>query len=159
MSRHSARKFLIGGRVQGVGFRPFIYRLARREHPTGWVRNAAGTVEQPTPLSAQAIRPKIARLSRSSPAIPAAGRKFTYRRIISPATIAWPSSMIPPIAANRYPFINCTQCGPRYSLIARLPYDRPNTAMAVFPLCADCAAEYTNPLDRRFHAEPIACAA
>ena len=177
-----ARRYVMTGRVQGVGFRPFVYRLAHRHGLAGHVRNLRGDVEvvvggatdaldaferdvvdRAPPLARPAIR------SAEACATPA-GAAFE----IAPSSSAdAPEVSVPPdfYACDdcvreltdprdrryRYPFVNCTQCGPRYTLIAALPYDRPNTAMAGFPLCADCRREYEDPLDRRFHAEPVAC--
>ncbi|MFM8333594.1 MAG: carbamoyltransferase HypF [Candidatus Methylumidiphilus sp.] len=173
----------ITGRVQGVGFRPFVSRTALALGLAGWVRNRDGAVE----IHAEGPAEKLAEFQRAltaqapplaRPALPCA----------TPAAVAGHSGFtiehssageqadvhIPPdyfVCADclaemrdpterryRYPFINCTQCGPRYTLIDRLPYDRPNTAMAGFPLCPACLSEYDNPQDRRHHAQPLACA-
>jgi hydrogenase maturation protein HypF len=178
----SASSLLIGGRVQGVGFRPFVYRLAHRYHLAGWVKNRAGQVEVFVQGSADALhafsdallheapplaRPEMLRVKQAPVQTPDG-----FAILPSDADAA-PQIHVPPDffacadclrelhdTANRryrYPFINCTQCGPRYTLITRLPYDRPNTTMAGFPLCPECRREYEDRLDRRFHAEPIAC--
>ncbi|MBD3812384.1 MAG: carbamoyltransferase HypF [Betaproteobacteria bacterium] len=184
MPERVARFITISGRVQGVGFRPFVYRLAHRHGITGWVRNANGAVEihaegQPAqlqrfsdallndapPLSAPA---KLS--SENCP--PEAAHAFSIldSQSRNAADIHVPADGFvcadclaelhdPANRRHRYPFVNCTQCGPRYTLITALPYDRPNTAMHDFTLCPDCRQEYENPLDRRFHAEPIACPA
>ncbi len=179
-----AQRVRLGGRVQGVGFRPFVYRLAQREGLTGWVRNLAGQVEIHAEGSEPALQRFTASLLTEAPpmARPAlvsltqvvAGDCADFSVRVSDATEA-ADVHVPPDQftcddclreladpADRrfgYPFINCTQCGPRYTLITRLPYDRANTTMAGFPLCAACAAEYADPADRRFHAEPVACPA
>ena len=75
------------------------------------------------------------------------------------APTAWPNSAIPRTGGTRYPFINCTNCGPRFTIVADVPYDRPNTTMAAFAMCGRCAAEYHDPADRRFHAQPVCCPA
>jgi hydrogenase maturation protein HypF len=180
-----ALRLTVSGRVQGVGFRPFVYRLAHRLGLHGWVRNEAGTVEiwaqgveaaaleafeqalleQAPPLA----RPRIT--SRSSTE-PQAFETFKIlpSRADAPARIHVPPDYFscddclrelrdPDNRRYRHPFINCTQCGPRYTLIGKLPYDRPNTSMAAFAMCPECRREYENPLDRRFHAEPVACPA
>jgi hydrogenase maturation protein HypF len=178
----AAHRWRIGGRVQGVGFRPFIYRLAHRLGLTGWVRNDGGEVLIHSQGAAADLRVFGRALFLLAP--PAAAPKMlesgmtpleaceTFR--IDPsdrgkagaAHIASDLSMCadcrremldPTARRHRYPFINCTQCGPRYTIIRASPYDRPNTTLAHFPLCADCAAEYADPLDRRFHAQPLAC--
>jgi len=178
----TARRLRLGGRVQGVGFRPFVYRMARREGLAGWVRNLSGQVEIFAQGSIPSLRrftaslideaPSLARPVLLSVAPEAPSRHEQFAVLASDAT--QPSDVhVPPDQftcddclrelddpsdrRHRYPFINCTQCGPRYTLIDALPYDRPNTTMAGFPLCADCAREYFDPFDRRFHAEPIAC--
>lgn len=177
-----ARKFVLGGRVQGVGFRPFVYRVAHRCGVNGWVRNRAGEVE----VLAQGYAELLQRFRQAlvAEAPPLARPKIFAELSVVPEPVAnfqirasEASSSehvhLPPDhftcdeclneMANsgdrrfRYPFINCTQCGPRYTLIERLPYDRANTSMARFPLCHQCAAEYANPGERRFHAEPLAC--
>ena len=177
-----ARRYVMTGRVQGVGFRPFVYRLAHRHGLAGHVRNLRGDVEVIVGGATDAVdaferdvvgcAPPLARpaiRSTESCASPA-----TAGFAIAPSSSAdAPEVSVPPDfyacddcvreladprdRRHRYPFINCTQCGPRYTLISALPYDRPNTSMAAFPLCADCRREYEDPLDRRFHAEPVAC--
>src|SRR5215472_7230333 len=177
-----ARKFVLGGRVQGVGFRPFVYRVAHRCGVDGWVRNRAGEVEVLAQGQAESLQrfrqalvaeaPPLARpeILAELPVAPESVTDFQIR--VSEASTSEHIHLPPDHFACdeclnemtapgdrrfRYPFINCTQCGPRYTLIERLPYDRANTSMARFPLCPQCAAEYADPGDRRFHAEPLAC--
>lgn len=172
----------ISGIVQGVGFRPFVYGLANRLNLTGWVRNTSAGVEicidgPETNLhqfihSLQAELPPLARIdSLELSWQPDNG--FTAFEILQSEAI---TSAFQPISPDicicndclkelfdpndrryRYPFINCTNCGPRFTIIQDIPYDRPKTSMAGFQLCASCTAEYQNPLDRRFHAQPVAC--
>jgi hydrogenase maturation protein HypF len=178
----NSRRIRLRGHVQGVGFRPYIYRLAHEFGITGWVQNQLGEVEvlaqgdehildafqdaildHAPPLS----RPELA---DSTAGIEAAEDHFLIidSAVTSDAQIHVPPDYFtcddcvselndPRDRRYRYPFINCTQCGPRYTLIRSMPYDRPNTSMADFPLCDACEAEYKEPADRRFHAEPVAC--
>jgi hydrogenase maturation protein HypF len=182
LSDDQARKWVFGGRVQGVGFRPFVYRTAHRYRVEGWVRNLAGRVEvlgqgSPDKLTSfgealLAEAPPLARPQKLADARvehkPLRGFAILESRADALAHVGVPPDYFaceaclaelrdPRDRRFRYPFINCTQCGPRYTLIRGLPYDRANTTMAGFPLCARCAAEYSDPLDRRFHAEPVAC--
>ena len=177
-------RFILTGRVQGVGFRPFVYRLAQEHRLCGWVCNRLGDVEilaQGAEAALRAFRQDL--LHRAPPLAQPELRHeewlplerledFTIRSSTDQhqARIHLPPDYFacddcvaeirdPAQRRYRYPFTNCTQCGPRYTLITALPYDRANTAMAGFPLCADCAAEFRDPADRRFHAEPLACAA
>ena len=175
------------GAVQGVGFRPFVYRIALEEGLQGWVLNDADGVliEAQGPADALArfegrLRsdaPPLARVEsvqvESQPALAVDAELAGFRILASPEGSARVTTSIPPDTAtcadclaelfdpadrrHRYAFINCTQCGPRYTLTRRLPYDRAMTSMAAFPLCPACAREYTSPADRRFHAEPNAC--
>jgi hydrogenase maturation protein HypF len=174
----------VTGRVQGVGFRPFIYRLAQSHRLTGWVRNCTGQVEIHVQGENQALYAFTRRLFQHAPPLsqPVLAHceitpvddvdQFTIRE--STADTAHDIHVPPDLFTcddclaelhdrhdrrYRYPFINCTQCGPRYTLIRGMPYDRPATTMAGFELCAACQREYSDPLDRRFHAEPVACAA
>ncbi len=183
-SSSAAQRWRIGGRVQGVGFRPFVYRLAHLFELTGWVRNNGGEVEihaQGPPDRLQAFGEAL--LARVPPAArarlletrPTDGESVEKFRILASEVGARPHIHVPPdlftcdeclaelhdptARRYRYPFINCTQCGPRYTLIRALPYDRKNTTLERFTLCGDCATEYADPLDRRFHAQPLACAA
>lgn len=182
MPERAAQHITISGRVQGVGFRPFVYRLAHQHQITGWVRNVNGAVEihaegRPAQLQlfSDALLSEAPPLSAPGPlAVTACATEQAENFSILDSTASNQADIhLPPdgfVCANclaelhdpanrrhRYPFINCTQCGPRYTLITALPYDRPNTAMHDFALCPDCQREYENPLDRRFHAEPIAC--
>ena len=177
-----ARRYVMTGRVQGVGFRPFVYRLAHRHGLAGHVRNLRGDVEvivagatdavaeferavvdDAPPLARPAIRSAEACASPATEgfAIAASSSADAPEVSVPPDFYACDDCVReladPRDRRHRYPFINCTQCGPRYTLIASLPYDRPNTAMASFPLCDDCRRVYEDPLDRRFHAEPVAC--
>jgi hydrogenase maturation protein HypF len=177
-----ARKLILGGRVQGVGFRPFVYRVAQRCGVRGWVRNRAGEVEvlaQGAPEVLHCFRRALV-----SEAPPLARPTVLSERTVAPEPVAdfqirageaalSDHIHLPPDhfvcdeclaeLSNsrdrrfRYPFINCTQCGPRYTVIERMPYDRKNTSMTGFTLCQQCWAEYGDPRDRRFHAEPLAC--
>lgn len=182
VSATAARRWRIGGRVQGVGFRPFVYSLAHFLHLAGWVRNNGGEVEIYAEGSAQGLQAfGQALLTRAPPAarpqlieVQAAQIESHHDfRILASSSVAGTQIHVPTdlFTCNeclaelgdrtarryRYPFINCTQCGPRYTLIRALPYDRSNTTLDRFVLCRDCADEYTDPNDRRFHAEPLAC--
>jgi hydrogenase maturation protein HypF len=180
----AAQRWLLGGRVQGVGFRPFVYRLAQLFELTGWVRNDSGAVE----IHAEGLLERLqefgtALLERAPTA--AAARLIQVRRVplesaggfrIEMSTSGRYVELAVPLERGpceaclaefrdpnarryRYPFINCTDCGPRYTILRRLPYDRCNTTLDGFPLCRECAREFTDPLDRRFHAQPLVCAA
>ncbi len=179
---NEARGLLVNGIVQGVGFRPFIYQLARRHGLTGEVANTstgvAIHVEGPVDrLNAfqddiSANPPPLAHVIEvvSRPAAPRACTEFRIehsRADAAMATLISPDVAVcddcvrelfdPADRRYRYPFINCTNCGPRYTIIEDIPYDRPATSMRRFAMCADCRAEYEDPLDRRFHAQPNAC--
>ncbi len=179
----SARQILLSGQVQGVGFRPFIYRLASEYQLNGWVRNCLGVVEIHVQGEALKLdefcsaifekKPPLARpvleSETSAEVADFDGFSILQSEQQGEARISVPADLFlcddclaelndPADRRYRYPFINCTQCGPRYTLIRRLPYDRPNTTMAAFELCPPCLAEYSDPADRRFHAEPVACA-
>ncbi len=184
----AARAMLVEGVVQGVGFRPFVWRLATELGLSGRVRNAAGRVEieaaGPAPaLEALARRlrtdaPPRARVERVAvlPLDPAAAARLPAGFEIDESVVAAAQDrLFPPDIATcddclselfdpadrryRYPFTNCTNCGPRATIIDELPYDRAQTTMRAFPLCDACEREYRDPADRRFHAEPVACPA
>jgi hydrogenase maturation protein HypF len=183
MTGHIASKRItVTGVVQGVGFRPFVYRLAHDHELAGWVLNHSGGVDievegQPDALEAflrdlSAKAPPLARIERvAAEDVPTNGhRTFEIRhsvaqagryQLISPDIATCPDCLRelldPDDRRYRYPFTNCTNCGPRFTIIADVPYDRPKTTMHVFPMCPDCQAEYDDPLDRRFHAQPNAC--
>jgi hydrogenase maturation protein HypF len=170
--------------VQGVGFRPFVYRLASRHGVAGQVQNRLGEVDVvasgpaevlrrfETELVAKApplSRPVITRVEhvetpQEAGFLIAASSSDADARIFVPPDYFMCDDcrgelQDPDDRRYGYPFINCTQCGPRYTLIESLPYDRHNTSMASFPLCDDCEREYLDPANRRFHAEPVACPA
>jgi hydrogenase maturation protein HypF len=174
----------VRGTVQGVGFRPFVFRLALSCGVRGFVGNGPGGVlirAEGTPGALRAFR---ARLAAEAPAAarierivarrvrPAGYAEFTVAQsrpdgetlaCLPPDIAACPECLAeladPADRRHGYPFVNCTNCGPRFTIVSRLPYDRINTSMAPFPLCPECAREYADPADRRFHAEPVACPA
>ena len=177
-------RIVLSGQVQGVGFRPFVYRLAKKHGLTGRVQNRLGDVEIIASGSTSALQrfqhdliscaPPLSK-PRIDNIVPASSGSFDDFQIMVSSAQANARIFVPPDffmcdecrhelhdpgdRRYRYPFINCTQCGPRYTLIEKLPYDRATTSMASFPLCDDCSAEYLDPADRRFHAEPVACPA
>ncbi len=175
-------KITIKGAVQGVGFRPFVYRLATELQLKGWINNSAQGVFIDAEGDEQSIGAFIKRLKTDKPAISriqSFEHSFTevngfekFEIIESKSSGSKTALVLPDIAtcpgcleeifdpSNRrylYPFTNCTNCGPRFSIIEALPYDRKNTSMAEFEMCDECKAEYADPSDRRFHAEPTAC--
>jgi hydrogenase maturation protein HypF len=181
ISRERVR-FRVKGLVQGVGFRPFVYRLAISLDLAGHVSNDSEgvTIEAEGPPSAieQFHRrlleepPAIARitdcvlepmqvLGTSGFTIMASQSGRSANTLISPDIATCDDCLHelfdPHDRRYRYPFINCTNCGPRYTIVECIPYDRPNTSMRVFPMCPDCQKEYDSPVDRRFHAQPNAC--
>jgi hydrogenase maturation protein HypF len=176
------RAIIVRGIVQGVGFRPFVHNLAVRLGLAGFVRNQAGEVRIEIEGPTDALEHFQTELSGRPPplahivalswqAVPTRGEgRFVIET--SEADSAGPVLLSPDVATCRdclaelfdpgdrrfgYPFLNCTNCGPRLTIITGAPYDRPRTTMADFPLCAACRAEYEGPADRRFHAQPIAC--
>uniref|UniRef100_I2Q0X7 Carbamoyltransferase n=1 Tax=Desulfovibrio sp. U5L TaxID=596152 RepID=I2Q0X7_9BACT len=184
MPTNTRRRHVVAGQVQGVGFRPFVYRLARELGLAGFVRNTpegvvievegpAGSVAAfGTRLPAEI--PPLARILRHDEAAAAPCGEADFRIVQSAPGAGHDVLISPDVAtcpdclddlsdpANRrhdYPFTNCTNCGPRYTITHSVPYDRETTSMACFPLCPDCAAEYADPADRRFHAQPNACPA
>ena len=178
-------RITVSGVVQGVGFRPFVYHLAGKWGVAGSVQNAVSGVVilaegLPDALDgfADALRDELPALARIKDYqrvdLPPVGyTQFSIITSATPATQGKLDALIPPDVAicracaqdvfnpsdrhYRYPFTNCTNCGPRFTIIKSLPYDRPRTAMAAFPMCGLCAGEYHNPEDRRFHAQPVAC--
>ncbi|HTU01884.1 MAG TPA: carbamoyltransferase HypF, partial [Candidatus Sulfotelmatobacter sp.] len=177
-------RVVIQGAVQGVGFRPFVYRLAKELGLPGSVENTAQGVLVEAEGLPQTLQTFLVRLTEERPPLaaiyslepsflPATGyRDFTIRE--SNGTGERLAIVLPDIATcpdclreiwdstdrrYRYPFTNCTNCGPRFSIVRALPYDRPNTTMAGFPMCQACRREYEDPADRRFHAQPTACPA
>jgi hydrogenase maturation protein HypF len=175
-------RITLRGAVQGVGFRPFVYRLATEMSLTGWVLNSSSglVVEVEGPPDQLRIfeqrlereRPKASVIDvRESAHIPAEGSKL-FEIHASDADEGKSVNVLPDLSTcadcrdelfdpeNRrfqYPFTNCTNCGPRYTIVVDIPYDRPNTTMRDFVLCPQCREEYENPANRRFHAQPNAC--
>lgn len=184
MPASTRRRLIVRGIVQGVGFRPFVYGLAHRLNLAGFVLNDSNgvTIEiegAPDALDAfeQTLRgapPPLARIDSivAAAVAPTGAAAFT---IETSRAAALRNTLISPDVATcadclrelfdpadrraAYPFINCTNCGPRFTIVLDVPYDRAQTTMRAFPLCEDCRAEYENPLDRRFHAQPNACPA
>ena len=172
----------VKGIVQGVGFRPFVYSQAIKNNLTGWVRNTSSGVDivingpvnalQAFMIELQNNPPPLARIDRitqeSCPVETAKGFLILESHTeegqfipISPDVAVCADCrkelFDPQNQRFRYPFINCTNCGPRFTIIQDIPYDRPKTTMAQFEMCPRCKSEYEEPLDRRFHAQPIAC--
>ncbi|MCQ3979484.1 MAG: carbamoyltransferase HypF [Anaerolineae bacterium] len=182
VQRLERQRLTVTGVVQGVGFRPFVYGLAARHGLTGFVGNHSGgvfiEVEGPEAELAAFQRdlvnqaPPLAHIERvvvearpvqgdSAFTIVHSQDEASANTLISPDICLCADCLRelfdPQDRRYRYPFINCTNCGPRFTIIQNIPYDRPYTTMAGFPMCPDCRAEYENPLDRRFHAQPNAC--
>ncbi|ALO14919.1 Carbamoyltransferase HypF [Salinivirga cyanobacteriivorans] len=175
-------RVIIKGLVQGVGFRPFVYRIAKKYNISGWVRNTPQGVEIEMQGAEYAIKLFMEAIHKETP--PAAKIDYsevqntnpqpthkTFRIIKSSGESNDITELCPDIAVCEdclsdiqsqphrinYPFINCTNCGPRFSIIKNIPYDRPKTTMNSFQMCSQCYNEYTKINDRRFHAQPIAC--
>jgi len=174
-------KITIRGAVQGVGFRPFIFRLASELNLKGYVHNSSKGVFIEAEGELNKLKEFIIRIDKEKPSIsiiqsfeysfldPVGYEEFIIQRSEKEDEIT--ALILPDIATCEdclrelfdpddrrylYPFINCTNCGPRFTIIESLPYDRPNTSMKNFKMCPECESEYNNPLDRRFHAQPIA---
>lgn len=173
----------VKGIVQGVGFRPFVYRLAKKYLVNGWVLNATDGVFIHAEAESKLLDEFVLELSENPPAASRV-EEITLKEVpledfdsfeirFSDAGAVEKTTLISPDLATcedcarelfnpndrrfRYPFINCTNCGPRFTIIEKLPYDRKSTSMKDFPMCERCANEYGDPLDRRFHAQPDAC--
>jgi len=176
------RHIEVSGIVQGVGFRPYVYRLATNRQLAGTICNTSAGVTIEVQGSSEAVQDFVEHLPTEAPALaritdvsiheaPCNGDadfrivhsdgQEEVRTLISPDVAICPDCLRemfdPKDRRYLYPFINCTNCGPRFTIVRDIPYDRPSTSMAVFPMCPACRAEYENPLDRRFHAQPNAC--
>lgn len=177
-----ARRLHVSGVVQGVGFRPFVYRIARERGLAGWVLNGSAGVEVHVEGEPAALDEFSETLRAHPPAAARVGRVDTERATVcgfetfeiresergeTPSVRVCADLPVCDACLRElfdsndrrygYPYINCTDCGPRYSIVRGLPYDRPQTTMASWPMCDLCRAEYEDPLDRRFHAQPVAC--
>jgi hydrogenase maturation protein HypF len=173
---------VIRGAVQGVGFRPFIYRLAKEMDLPGWVSNSAQGVFIEVEGPKERLDEFVLRIEKEKPPRsfiqslefsyldPMGFESFVIREsetngvkkaFVLPDIATCPDCLAeifdPSNRRYRYPFTNCTNCGPRFTIIESLPYDRPNTSMKNFSMCPECRKEYTDPMDRRFHAQPNAC--
>lgn len=182
MSGRQRVRITVSGIVQGVGFRPFLHRLALAHNLTGWVRNTSSGVELELEGTPEALDAFAAGLKSDAPPLavveavelfPLSGlsgyRDFSIRAsqhsdgatLVSPDIAPCPACLrelyTPGDRRERYPFINCTDCGPRFTIIRSLPYDRPGTSMSGFSMCPDCAAEYGDISTRRYHAQPDCC--
>jgi hydrogenase maturation protein HypF len=180
----SLARISVRGVVQGVGFRPFVYQLAVKHNLRGWVRNTSEDVKIEVEGEGGDIESFLSGLRTEAPPLahieditatagtPAGYGKFEIRKstaeegkyqLVSPDIATCPDCLKeifdPKDRRYRYPFTNCTNCGPRFTIIADIPYDRPNTTMKSFRMCPECQREYDDPLDRRFHAQPNACPA
>ena len=181
------RQIEVSGIVQGVGFRPYVYRLATGRHLRGTIRNTSAGVTIEIQGPAETVQDFVEHLPAEAPPLAritslavhevpclvvqiGADQDFRIvhsaegeevRTLISPDVAICPDCLREMFDATDrrycYPFINCTNCGPRFTIIRDIPYDRPSTSMAVFPMCPACQAEYEAPLNRRFHAQPNAC--
>ena len=185
------RQIEVSGIVQGVGFRPYVYRLAIGRHLRGTIRNTSAGVTIEIQGPAETVQDFVEHLPAEVPPlaritgftvneVPCVAMQIgdnhdpdqdfrivhsrageEVRTLISPDVAICPDCLRemfdPTDRRYRYPFINCTNCGPRFTIIRDIPYDRPSTSMAMFQMCPACLAEYENPLDRRFHAQPNAC--
>ncbi len=176
-----AQRIRVTGIVQGVGFRPFVWRLAQQLELTGWVRNDAQGVELLAQGQRQQLNALLQRLRLEAPPLArvdavqgqdVVAEHFTSFSIIASQSGQAGTAIGPDVGVcddcltelfdpssrrYRHAFITCTHCGPRYSVTRALPYDRPQTSMAAFPLCAACSVDYTAPENRRFHAETTCC--
>lgn len=175
-------RIIINGAVQGVGFRPFIYRLANEMNLTGYVNNSSTGVFIEAEGTKEQLEIFLKRIESEKPVlsfisclessyldtygfvgfnIHESSSESEISAFIMPDIAVCPDCLNEMFNPNDrrylYPFINCTNCGPRFSIIEKLPYDRPNTSMKNFKMCPDCEREYNNPSDRRYHAQPIAC--
>jgi hydrogenase maturation protein HypF len=181
------RQIDVSGIVQGVGFRPYVYRLATGRHLSGTIRNTSAGVTIEIQGSAETVQNFVEHLPVEAPPlaritcvavhdVPCLATQSSgdqdfciihsregeeVHTLISPDVAICPDCLREMFDPNdrryRYPFINCTNCGPRFTIIRDIPYDRPGSSMAVFSMCPACLMEYENPLDRRFHAQPNAC--
>ncbi|MCX4510954.1 carbamoyltransferase HypF [Streptomyces sp. NBC_01619] len=176
------RRVTVRGVVQGVGFRPFLYALATELELTGHVTNTGEGVVAEVEGTPLAVARFCARIAEEAPPlalvesvhdqeVPVTGGSGfiivasttdgPVRTLVSPDTATCADCLReladPADRRHRHPFITCTHCGPRFTIVKGLPYDREHTTMADFPMCADCAREYADPADRRFHAQPVAC--
>ncbi len=178
----SQRRLKVSGVVQGVGFRPFVYRLAKLHRLAGWVCNTSNCVEIVVEGPRRSLDSFVGRLYRDAPALARIDAVVTLEaepegrqgfEILSSRVLSGTEALIPADVSTceecftelkdprdrryHYPFTNCTNCGPRFTIIQGVPYDRTRTTMSVFPMCPECQQEYEDPEDRRFHAEPTAC--
>ncbi|WP_442804657.1 acylphosphatase, partial [Streptomyces luteogriseus] len=176
------RRLTVRGTVQGVGFRPFVHRLATDLALTGFVSNTASGVLIEVEGPPDGVAAFCDRLAGEPPPLatvtgvgfedlPVTGAESTFgirssdrspgSTLLPPDTATCPDCLReladPADRRHRHPFVTCTHCGPRFTIATGMPYDRAVTTMAGFPMCAACAREYGDPLDRRFHAQPVAC--